>query len=342
MMFASNFGRDSRHNVAASNENQSIVDANKFNSKLVDMNAPFNDKLPPKSGFGAKFTPVNQTNLIKNDFHEEEEEQKLVKFLTEHPNHFEWKTSTPESTIRNQKPRTEDTNRRDRLERQIAKLILNETPHFELQDLDLDKHDICELSTKEILQDLVASSNVTPPSSIRFSENSQGRDADHDSLANPGPTRSDKFEFLSLGKSPSKASDSDIFSFNKEDDDWAVFGDSSMMNVPLLPSQELDENGFRVSFGADVDEDVKSNGEVETSEAVSSETILRSTEKKDSEKQKPQLPFSRDSIIAGHESSTITLYLTGSSSESSCKFEVPQSPSSVTNFAPEDRKSPGR
>mmetsp|Transcript_12332 Transcript_12332/g.25997 ORF Transcript_12332/g.25997 Transcript_12332/m.25997 type:complete len:432 (-) Transcript_12332:251-1546(-) len=328
---------------------QTVVDANYPSFNRYQMKPPFKKDLPSKLEFGAEFKSIVQAEQQqKIDFDEDEEEQKMVKFLTQHSKTQEWNSmKSPESTTRRKRePRAERPNRRDRLEREIAKLILKEAPHFDTPDSTEDgEHGVCELSPSDILLDLVDSSIGTLSPSKFLSDINQGKDFDTSDSAYLGHAASnDKFEHLSLGKSHSRASDSDIFNFNKEEDEWAEFDDTSMMNVPLLPSHELDKNGFPVSFGSESEEEVTSRVDFESSteEVLSPELVLQSDETKESAKQQPKPSFSCDDAIVRPKSNTNLLCLTRSSSSGgSYKFEVPQSPSSVTDFDSEEKRSPG-
>ena len=311
------------------------------------MKPPFKKDLPSKLVFGAEFKSIVQVEQqSKNDFDEDEEEQKMVNFLTQHSKSQEWNTSikSPESSTR-RKSRAERPKRRDRLEREIAKLILKEAPHFDAPDLKEDVDGVCELSPSDILLDLVESSIGTLSPSKFLSDINERENFDYgDSAYLRHSASNDKFEHLSLGKSHSRASDSDIFNFNKEEDEWAEFDDTSMMNVPLLSSHELDKNGFPMSFGSENEEEVTSRVDFESSteEVPSPELVLKSDETKESARQQPKPTFSCDDTIVRPESNTNLLYLTArSSSGGSYKFEVPQSPSSVTDFGPEEKRSPG-
>ncbi|VEU37705.1 unnamed protein product [Pseudo-nitzschia multistriata] len=316
---------------------QRVVGENKLN--LYQMYPSSKSNSLSKPGFGTEFEPVVDPEYKENGSDEDEEEQKMVKLLTEHPKGRDWSIKPFEPTRKKQKSRKDRPKRRDRLEIEIAKLILNQAQNFDMRDFNVDRDNVCALSTGEILLDLAESSVGTPsPSSI-----DPRKDSGDENAVLMEDIGKDKSGPRSLGKTHSRASESDLFTFNtsSDDDEWAEFDDSSMMNIPLLPSSELDKDGFPLIFESEAGKESFSRGGLESiDDAVSSDLVLNSEGRKESENQ--QKEGSCKNSIARSESEPNLPCLIGNPHGTPIEFEMPQSPSSVTNFTASERDSPSR
>jgi hypothetical protein len=277
----------------------------------------------------------------------EEEEPKSERNLKYHSN------IRAEDTLTRTKQRTKRAKRGDSLEREIAKLILNEAPRT--HDSDLGRQTVEELSPEDILSDLIESHEGTshhPRQSRKSDEFKKREDSNFDNSSILGHLENDSLGMLLSKKSYSKASfDTDTFNFNTENDEWAAFDDCSMFGIQLKPSNKLDGNGFPVSCGAKNDEEkitgvnfeTKLNCESSSSEAPSKMDNKKEEEKKlEKAKTKEATSLESGSVVscdgksARSESRISLLYLSESSKGGSYNFESTQSPSSVANFATEE------
>lgn len=299
---------------------------------------------------------LEQMENRTSKFDESTEEQLVVRHLTEHSKIQEWNINqlSPDSTSGHQKARSGKRSKRgDSLERKIAKLILNEARHSYKTGFTADGSDVGSLSPTDILRDLNETSvGIFPLSTdltqtMRWIKNN-GKESStktdnliafdlgsSDRRTRHHVTNGNSNDHLATGKSHSKASASDVFNFNMEDEEWAAFEDQTQLDEPPLPStRELDGDGFPVSFeGIRIHDDYVSKdafgfkeGSPPSQPSMSRNAITQ--------KESPVVFPSENSRMDPASSGRSASYLLGNLSEKPQVYGSPQSPSSVTKFAP--------
>jgi hypothetical protein len=286
--------------------------------------------------FSSKAELDSSIASLKIEFNHTFEDFGLEQPLKDHPDVHEQSSKVPQYKNPRRKLRTRRPKRGNSLEREIAKHILDEaqrTNHSNLQQSVVE-----ELSTKDILSDLVRSQKGTLNHPIQSSRDS---------------TATDNNENMFLTKTNHSScfkqdSNSTALNFDTENEEWATFNNSSLFCNQLQPSKKVDNDGFLVSTGTKHDKDnltrvsfgVETKRESSSSEPPSKADWTNEDDKQSEKaridehvhRESPSVIFSDDKSLQS-ECRTSVLCLSESPTSRPCKLETKQSPSSVANFA---------